>query len=86
MTREVMLQTMAEWIGDITERIPPHLTFDTDLVKDLALDSLALAELGARVRLQYHVQLRPAEMATALRVGAIIDLVQDKLRNTPAQG
>ena len=84
MTREAMLQTLAEWVSEITEQAPPRLTFDTDLVKDLALDSLALAELGARMRLRYKVHLRASEIANELRVGAIIDLVRDKLRDTPA--
>jgi acyl carrier protein len=79
MTREEMLQTLAIWIGEITERLPPALTFDTDLVRDLRLDSLALAELGSRVRVRYRVRILPSELTDALRVGAMIDLVRARL-------
>jgi acyl carrier protein len=79
-----MLQTPAEWTGEITGKAPPHLTFDTDLTRNLALDSLALAESGARVRLRCEVHLRASELSNALKVGVIIDLVQDKRGHTPA--
>ena len=79
MTREEMLHTLEVWIGEITERVPPALTFDTDLVRDLRLDSLALAELGSRLRVRYHVRLLPSELIDALRVGTMIDLVRERL-------
>jgi acyl carrier protein len=80
MTTETLLKVLAEWIGEITEQPPPHLTNDTDLVKDLALDSLAMAELGARVWLRYRVHVRSSEVANAPRVGALVDLVQTRLQ------
>jgi acyl carrier protein len=84
MNREEMIQTLATWIGEITEQAPPRLTAGTDLLKDLALDSLALAELGARVRMRFHVHIRPGELANTMQVGALVDLVQDKLRDISA--
>lgn len=78
MTRDEMLVTLAVWIGEITEQPPPRLTADTDLVGDLALDSLALAELGARLYLCHKVRLRPTELANALRAGALVDLVRER--------
>jgi len=79
VTRDEMLVMLAGWIGEITQRNPPRLTDGTHLVGDLGLESLALAELGSRLRLHYRVRLRPTEVAGALRAGALVDLVRDKL-------
>jgi acyl carrier protein len=84
MTRDEMLRTLAAWIGEITERDAPALTEATHLVGDLGLDSLALAELGSRVRVRYRVQLRPTEVAGALQAGALVDLVMSKVAHEPA--
>ena len=81
MTREDMIRLLGQWIGEITEKAPPKLGPDTDLTKDLSLDSLSLAELGARLRTHCQVRIRPGEMAHNLKVGALIDLIEDKLRH-----
>jgi acyl carrier protein len=80
MTTDALLNAMAEWIGEITEQPPPQLTNETDLVKDLALDSLAMAELGARVWLRYKVHVRASEVANAPRIGALVELVRTRLQ------
>ena len=75
MTRDELKASLSRWVGDITEEAPPVLDEGTDLSKDLGLDSLALAELAARVRRELKVKLKPGEMAKDLRVGALIDAV-----------
>ncbi len=76
MTRDELKASLSRWIADITEEAPPALEDGTDLSKDLGLDSLALAELAARVRRELKVKLKPGEMAKDLRVGALLDAVQ----------
>lgn len=76
MTRDELRASLAKWIGDITEEAAPQLTDATDLAKDLGLDSLALAELAARVRRELKVKLKPGEMAKDLKVGSLLDAVQ----------
>lgn len=79
MTRDELRQAMAEAIALITEGEAPELREDTHLVQDLGLDSLALAELAAKLRRQVQVRLRPAEFRADLRVGAVLDLVLSRL-------
>jgi acyl carrier protein len=79
MSRDEFIQILAKWIGEIMEREPPDLKPETDLLKDLSLDSLALAELAARLRVQYQIQIRPSELLNRLQVGVLVDLVHQKL-------
>lgn len=79
MTRDEMLADLATWIGEITESDPPVLTEETDLVKDLGLDSLALAELAAKLRRRFQIKLRPGELRTDLRVGRLADFVMERI-------
>jgi acyl carrier protein len=83
MSREDLTKILAEWIGEIMEQEPPELTSGTDLIKDLALDSLSLAELAARLRLRYRIQIRPSEILNRLQVGTLIDLIERKLLEKP---
>jgi acyl carrier protein len=80
MTREEMITKLAGWIGEITEADPPALGEDTHLVEDLGLDSLALAELAARMRLALKIKIKPGELRTDLRVGPVVDFVLGKLQ------
>jgi acyl carrier protein len=79
MTRAELVAELATWIGQILEAAPPALDDDTDLVADLGLDSLALAELAAKLRMRHKIKLRPTELASDLRVGPIVDLVLARL-------
>ncbi|MBM3270335.1 MAG: hypothetical protein FJZ01_22095 [Candidatus Sericytochromatia bacterium] len=79
MTREELLQLLAAWVGDITDAAPPPITPETDLVRDLGLDSLALAELAAKARMRFKVRIRPGELAADLRAGAVADLLLSRL-------
>lgn len=79
MTREELLELLAAWVGDITEADPPAITDRTDLVKDLGLDSLALAELAAKARMRFKVRIRPGELVADLRAGAVADLLLSRL-------
>jgi acyl carrier protein len=74
-----MTTQLAAWIAEITETPAPTLTPETDLVADLGLDSLVLAELGAKLRTTYKIKLRPGELREDLRVGRIIEVVQSKM-------
>jgi len=80
MTRDEMIRILGEWIGEITEQPPPKLSSGTDLIKDLCLDSLALAELAARLRMRYQVKIRTVEFGKGLQVGAIVDLVREQMK------
>jgi acyl carrier protein len=74
-----MITQLATWISEITETPAPALTPETDLVADLGLDSLVLAELGAKMRTTYKIRLRPGELREDLRVGRIVEVVQAKM-------
>jgi len=79
MTRDDLKQELARWIAEITEEAPPALDDSTDLVLDLGLDSLSLAELAAKLRVALKVKLRPGELRNDLRVGSLVDLIQVRL-------
>ena len=79
MTDEELIARLAGWIGEINDTAPPAITRETDLMSDLGLDSLGLAELAARVRTTYQVRLRASEVAADLRVGALVDLLKARL-------
>lgn len=79
MGRDELRRTLADWIGEILEGAAPALDDATDLVADLALDSLALAELAARLRATFKIRLKPGELAADLRVGKVLDLVMSRL-------
>ncbi len=79
MNREELVRTLAGWIGDICEADPPPLTEQTDLAQDLGLDSLALAELAAKLRFKFKIRLRPGELQGQLRVGPLLDLVLQRM-------
>ena len=81
MTREELFSVLARWIADICESEPPVLEEQTDLAADLGLDSLALAELAAKLRFKFKIKLRPGEIQHELRVGPLADLVLQKLRD-----
>jgi acyl carrier protein len=83
MNREDLTKILAEWIGEIMEQEPPTLTSETDLIKDLSLDSLSLAELAARLRIRYKIHIRPSELLHRMQVGALIDLIEQKLSEKP---
>ena len=67
MNKQELLVTMSAWIAEITEGEPPVVTAETHLVHELGLDSLALAELAARLRMRLKVKLRPGEIRSDLR-------------------
>lgn len=79
MTREELMARLATWIAEITEEPPPALTEQTALVDDLGLDSLALAELAAKLRQAYGIKLRPGELHGRLQVGPLTELVLSKV-------
>lgn len=79
MTRDALIAQLATWIGEITEAAPPELAPDTHLVEDVGLDSLALAELAARMRMHLKVKIKPGELRTDLRAGPLADFVLAKL-------
>lgn len=79
MDRDQLMTALAQWVGDICETDAPALTAETDLVDDLGLDSLALAELAAKLRFKYKIKLRPGELQNELRVGPLVDLVLERL-------
>jgi acyl carrier protein len=79
MTRAELQARLATWIGQITETDPPALVDETHLVEDLGLDSLALAELAAKLRSTLKIRVRPGELAADLHVGKVLDLVQSRL-------
>jgi acyl carrier protein len=79
MTRTELTGLLAGWIALITDADPPVLAEDTDLVRDLGLDSLALAELAAKLRSTLKIRVRPGELAADLRVGKILDFIQSRL-------
>lgn len=79
MTRDALIADLAAWIAEITDAEPPALSEETDLVKDLGLDSLALAELAAKMRRKFQIKLRPGELRTDLRVGPIADFVMERM-------
>ncbi len=78
MTQSELLDRLAGWIGEITEADKPALAAETHLVEDLGLDSLALAELAARVRRELGLKLKPGELRTDLRAGAVADFILAK--------
>ena len=78
MTRPELLDRVADWIGEITEGAKPELSDQTHLVEDLGLDSLALAELAARMRRELGIKLKPGELRTDLRAGAVADFILAK--------
>lgn len=78
MTRPELIAKLAAWIGEIMEADAPALTEETHLVEDLGLDSLALAELAARLRRELQIKLKPGEMRTDLRVGPLLDFIEAK--------
>ncbi len=82
MTRDALVAELASWIGEIAETAPPVLGDETDLVKDLGLDSLALAELAAKLRLRHKIRLRPGELVGKLQVGQVVDLVLAKIASS----
>jgi acyl carrier protein len=81
MTREELTAEASRWIGEILDRDPPPLRDDTDLVRDVGLDSLGLAELAARVRSRHRIRLRPSELRNDLRVGPLIHLVLSRIKD-----
>ncbi len=80
MTREELIGQLAEWIGEITEADAPLLTEASHLVEDVGLDSLALAELAARMRMRLKIKIKPGELRSDLRVGPVVDFVLAKLQ------
>jgi acyl carrier protein len=83
-TPEVLTAQLSQWISDITEKPAPSLTPETDLAQDLGLDSLALAELSAKVRVHYKIKLRAGELRNSLAVGPLVALVRTRLSEPPA--
>jgi acyl carrier protein len=80
MTKDELLAEATRWIGEILERDPPPITPDSDLVRDVGLDSLGLAELAARLRSRHQIKLRPGELRNDLRVGPLLDLVLERIQ------
>lgn len=79
MTQDELLKELAGWIGEITEADVPVLKPETDLVLDLGLDSLALAELAAKLRMRFKIKLRPGELRNELKAGSLADFVLARL-------
>jgi acyl carrier protein len=79
MTRAELRDSLSSLIGEITDRPSTPLHDDMHLVADLALDSMALAELLSKLRTQLKVRLRPADLPDDLRVGRVLDLLSSRL-------
>ncbi len=76
VSREDLLRQLGQWIAEIREEdesITP--SEEADLVDDLHLDSLGLAELRSKVARLYHVRLKPQDLSGSLKVGRLADLV-----------
>lgn len=79
MSRDDLRALLAQWVGEILEQPPPALTDQTDLMKDLGLDSLAVAELASKLRQKLKVKVVAGDVAQDLRVGPLLDLVHQRL-------
>jgi acyl carrier protein len=73
-----LIQLLQQWVAEITDSTLPPFTSETDLVGDAGLDSLALAELAARVRQRFHISLRAMELGSDLRVGRLARLIAER--------
>ena len=81
MERDALLALLTTWLSEILDRPAPPLTDATHLVNDVGLDSIALAELAAKVRHRFKIKLRPADLVDDLRVGAVLDRVAAQLKS-----
>jgi len=79
MARDELKALLTQWVGEILEQAPPALTDETDLMVDLGLDSLAVAELASKLRQKLKVKLVAGDIAQDLRVGPLLDLVLKRL-------
>ena len=61
------------------------LTPETDLLNDLAIDSLELVELGLAIEKVFKTRLPRAEVRRCVTVGELIQLVQQALLEAQVQ-
>ena len=68
------------WLAGVFQAIlgQPAGSMDdaADLVSDVGLDSMGLAELGARIRQERGVRIRARDLAVDRTVGALVRLIE----------
>jgi acyl carrier protein len=79
--RALLLSWIADMLHKSVDALGP-LGDDVDLLNDIGLDSLSLAELSSKARHQLGIKVRPGELEDT-RLGAIITLVWQRVQATP---
>jgi acyl carrier protein len=84
MNREQIRGALKTLFEEETSQKLPSLDDEAVLAEDFALDSVDLVSLLMRVEAHFHVRLTNAELSESPTVGALVDLVADKLKDAPA--
>ena len=74
-------EKLAALVGDVLESEVSTLTDQLDLIGDMGLDSMNLAELSVRVRDEFGVEIRPRDLSKDSSVGALIDLITERQKD-----
>jgi len=86
MNREEIRGVLKAIFEEETSQELQALDDEAVLAEDFAFDSVDLVSLLMRVEGHFHVRLTNAELTESRTVGALIDLVGNKVRDNPSTG
>ena len=66
-------------ISAVTGRAPEEMTLETDLARDVGIDSIKAIEIAVNIERKYKVRVRDEEVAKITTVGQTVDIVRDAL-------
>src|SRR5262249_21395456 len=82
-TREMLRTTLLNLLEEEMGESYPMLTDDQDLRESLHLDSVDVVGLVMRIEREFRVRLATEELATVMRVGDLLNLMEAKLAARP---
>lgn len=84
MTREQIVERMAEAFTKVTEQTPPPLTDDLSLKEGLGLDSFSALELLFELEESLDLRIPQEQSSTFKTVGDVIAFAQGHARTSDA--
>ena len=76
-----MIETLREIICDYDNVAPEDITEDTNIRRDLALDSLSLINLAVAIENEFDLEISDRDAMSLETVGDVIKIIEENKKN-----